>query len=114
MACAFGSERSRYPDAIAIQSAIRTDSSCGEQYSGIAPVTEKSGKNRHWVHRGYNRPHFIHQSFFEYASQSALHCEWAKLFLQAQIAKGKSHSSALVFKWSRSRGICLLARSRPL
>ena len=58
-----------------------------------------------------------HQSFFEYAGQSALHCPWAKLFLQEQIARGKSHSSAvraLAFKWSRSRGIRLLARPCPL
>ncbi len=98
LACAFGSERSRYPDAVAIQ-----------QYSGIAPVTEKSGKNQHWVHRRYSRPHFIHQSFFEYASQSALHCKWAKLFLQEQIARGKSHSSAvrsLAFKWQRIMFVC--------
>ena len=69
------------------------------------------------MHRRYSRPHFVHQSFFEYAGQSALHCAWAKLFLQAQIARGKSHSSAvraLAFKWSRSRGIRLLARPRPL
>ncbi len=93
LCCAFGSERSRYPDAQAIQ-----------QYSGIAPVTEKSGKNQHWVHRRYSRPHFIHQSFFEYAGQSALHCAWARLFLQEQIARGKSHPSAvraLAFKWQR-------------
>jgi len=93
LACAFGSERARYPDAPAIQ-----------QYSGIAPVTEKSGQNQHWVHRRYSRPHFLHQSFFEYASQSALHCPWAKLFLQTQIAKGKSYPSAvraLAFKWQR-------------
>ena len=88
-----------------------------QQYSGIAPVTEKSGKNQHWVHRRYSRPHFVHQSFFEYASQSALHCPWAKLFLKEQVARGKSHSSAvraLAFKWSRSRGIRLLARPCPL
>lgn len=93
LCCAFGSQRSRYLEAQAIQ-----------QYSGIAPVTEKSGKNQHWVHRRYSRPHFVHQSFFEYAGQSALHCAWAKLFLQEQIAKGKSHSSAvraLAFKWQR-------------
>lgn len=98
LACAFGSERSRYPAAMAIQ-----------QYSGIAPVTEKSGKNQHWVHRRYSRPHFIHQSFFEYASQSALHCAWAKLFLQELIARGKSHSSAvraLAFKWQRIMFVC--------
>jgi len=67
-------------------------------------VTEKSGKNQHWVHCRYSRPHFIHQTFFEYASQSALHCEWAKLYLEAQIARGKNHPSAvraLAFKWQR-------------
>ena len=93
LCCAFGSQRSRYRDAQAIQ-----------QYSGIAPVTEKSGKNQHWVHRRYSRPHFIHQTFFEYAGQSTLHCPWAKAFLQQQIARGKSHSTALralAFKWQR-------------
>ena len=98
LCCAFGSVRTRYPEARAIQ-----------QYSGIAPVTERSGKNQHWVHRRYSRPHFIHQSFFEYAGQSALHCPWAKLFLQEQIARGKSHPSAvraLAFKWQRIMFVC--------
>ena len=63
LCCAFGSERSRYQSATAIQ-----------QYSGIAPVTERSGKNQHWVHRRWGRPHFVHESFFEYANQSVLHC----------------------------------------
>ena len=96
--CAFGSERSRYQSAAAIQ-----------QYSGIAPVTERSGKNQHWIHRRWARPHFVHQSFFEYASQSALHCTWAKLFLQDQIAKGKKHPTAvraLAFKWQRIMFVC--------
>lgn len=98
LCCAFGSERPRYQSALAIQ-----------QYSGIAPVTERSGKNQHWVHRRWGRPHFAHQSFFEYASQSALHCAWAKLFLQEQIAKGKKHSTAvraLAFKWQRIMYVC--------
>ena len=72
-------------------------------------MTEKSGKSQHWVHRRYSRPHFIHQSFFEYAGQSALHCPWAKLFLQEQSARGKSHSSAvraLAFKWQRIMFVC--------
>jgi hypothetical protein len=98
LACAFGSERSRYQSALAIQ-----------QYSGIAPVTERSGKNQHWVHRRWGRPHFIHQTFFEYASQSVLHCPWAKLFLKDQIAKGKKHPTAvraLAFKWQRIMFVC--------
>ncbi len=91
-------QRSRYQSAAAIQ-----------QYSGIAPVTERSGKNQHWVHRRWGRPHFVHQSFFEYANQSVLHCAWAKLFVQEQIAKGKKHPTAvraLAFKWQRIMFVC--------
>ncbi len=80
-----------------------------QQYSGIAPVTERSGKNQHWVHRRWGRPHFLHQSFFEYADQSVLHCPWAKLFLQEQIAKGKTYPTAvraLAFKWQRIMFVC--------
>jgi transposase len=98
LCCALGSERSRYQSAAAIQ-----------QYSGIAPVTERSGKNQHWVHRRWGRPHFVHQSFFEYANQSVLHCQWAKLFVQEQIAKGKKHPTAvraLAFKWQRIMFVC--------
>ena len=88
---------------------LRSNAVAIQQYSGIAPVTEKSGKNQHWVHRRYSRPHFVHQSFFEYAGQSALHCPWAKLFLKEKIARGKSHSSAvrsLAFKWQRIMFVC--------
>src|SRR5438128_4698629 len=98
LCCAFGSERSRYQSVLAIQ-----------QYSGIAPVQERSGKNQHWVHRRWARPHFVHQSFFEYASQSALHCPWAKLFLKEQIAHGKTYPTAvraLAFKWQRIMFVC--------
>src|SRR5438067_7355294 len=88
----------RYQSALAIQ-----------QYSGVAPVTEKSGKNQHWIHRRWARPHFVHQSFFEYASQSALHCPWAKLFLKEQITRGKTYPTAvraLAFKWQRIMFVC--------
>ncbi len=98
LCCAFGNERSRYQSALAIQ-----------QYSGIAPVIERSGKNQHWVHRRWGRPHFVHQSFFEYASQSVLHCSWAKVFIQDQIARGKAYPTAvraLAFKWQRIMFVC--------
>jgi transposase len=98
LCCAFGSERSRYQSALALQ-----------QYSGIAPVQEKSGKNQHWIHRRWARPHFVHQSFFEYASQSALHCAWAKAFIQDQLERGKTHPTAvraLAFKWQRIMFVC--------
>ena len=98
LCCAFGNERSRYQRALAIQ-----------QYSGIAPVIERSGKNQHWVHRRWGRPHFVHQSFFEYASQSVLHCSWAKVFIQDQIARGKAYPTAvraLAFKWQHIMFVC--------
>jgi transposase len=98
LSCAFGSHRHRYSNATALQ-----------QYSGIAPVTEKSGKNQHWVHRRWARPHFIHQTFFEYATQSVLHCPWAKAYLQQQIAQGKTYPTAvraLAFKWQRIMFVC--------
>jgi transposase len=98
LACAFGTQRRRYQSAAAIQ-----------QYSGTAPVTEKSGKNQHWVHRRWARPHFTHQSFFEYASQSVLHCAWAKVFIKEQVARGKTYPTALralAFKWQRIMFVC--------
>jgi transposase len=98
LACAFGSERSRYQSAAAIQ-----------QYSGVAPVTEKSGKNQHWIHRRWARPHFTHQSFFEYATQSVLHSCWAKVFIKDQLARGKTYPTAiraLAFKWQRIMFVC--------
>jgi hypothetical protein len=51
----------------------------------------------------------VHHSFFEYASQSVLHCAWTKLLLQEQIAKGKRHPTAVrtvAFKWQRMMFVC--------
>ena len=72
-------------------------------------MQEKSGKNQHWIHRRWARPHFVHQSFFEYASQSALHCGWAKAFIQDQLERGKTYPTAaraLAFKWQRIMFVC--------
>ena len=38
--------------------ATRVPSLCIQQYSGIAPVTERSEQNQHWVHRRWNPPRF--------------------------------------------------------
>src|SRR2546428_4630423 len=98
LACAFGTQRSRYESATAIQ-----------QYSGVAPGQEKSGKNQHRILERWARPDFIHQSFFEYASQSVLHSGWAKLFIKDQIARGKTYPTALralAFKWQRIMFVC--------
>ena len=54
-------------------------------------------------------PSLLTRASSEYASQSALHCPWAKLFIQDQIRRGKTYSAAvraLTFKWQRIMFVC--------
>ena len=56
-----------------------------------------------------------HQSFFEYASQSVLHCGWAKVFIKDQLARGKTYPTAiraLAFNPERFRGMFVCWRDR--
>ena len=55
---AFGTQRDRYQSAYEMQ--------C---YSGIAPVTEASGKSQ-WVHFRFICPKFLRQTFHEFAGCS--------------------------------------------
>ena len=89
---AFGSNRERFDDAIEVQ-----------QYSGIAPVTERSGKKT-WVHWRWAAPTFLRQSFHEFAGFSILYSAWARAFYDLQRERGKGHHAALralAFKWIR-------------
>jgi transposase len=89
---AFGSQRERYANAAEVQS-----------YSGIAPVTERSGK-RKWVHFRWACPKFLRQSFHEWASHSMAYSVWARSYYQQQRSKGQDHQAAvraLAFKWIR-------------
>jgi transposase len=89
---AFGTDRSRYPDACSLQ-----------KYAGIAPVTQKSGRQL-WIHWRWNAPKFLRQTFVEWAGQSIPKCPWAKAYYQQQRAAGKHHQAtlrALAFKWIR-------------
>jgi transposase len=89
---AFGEQRERYASAAALQ-----------KYAGVAPVTERSGKQC-WVHWRLQCPTFLRQTFVEWAAQSIPHSYWAKLFYEQQRAKGASHQAALrslAFKWIR-------------
>lgn len=89
---AFGSDRSRYPDAASVQ-----------QYLGVAPVTERSG-NSMWVHWRLACPTFVRQSIVEWAGLSIRYSVWAETFYRQQRAKGKRHHvaiRALAFKWLR-------------
>lgn len=87
-----GTQRERFDDAGALQ--------C---YSGIAPVTSRSGKQC-WVHWRWACPQFVRQTFHEWAQHSMKKCEWARSFYQQKREAGKSHHAAiraLAFKWIR-------------
>jgi len=92
LAIAWGSDRSRYQSAEDMQT-----------YSGVAPVRNASGK-RETIFRRQNRPRFLHQTFWEYAKQSTLQCDWARDYVAKQVERGSKRSSAyrsLAFKWQR-------------
>lgn len=89
---AFGSDRSRFECAAEIQ-----------QLSGIAPVTEKSGKGI-WIHWRLACCKFLRQTFHEYAARSILQSDWARAYYDQQRGRGKSHHAALralAYKWIR-------------
>ena len=89
---AFGSNRNRFECAAEVQ-----------MLSGIAPVTERSGKS-HWVHWRLACPKFLRQSFHEFAAQSILFSTWARAFYDHLRSRGTSHHAAvrtLAFKWIR-------------
>jgi len=89
---AFGSQRDGYSCADELQT-----------YSGIAPVTERSGK-RKWVHFRWACPKFLRQSFHEWAGHSIAQSAWARAYYQQQRDRGSDHHAAvrsLAFKWIR-------------
>src|SRR5215831_6037321 len=67
---AFGEQRERYASAEELQ-----------QYAGIAPVTERSGK-KSWVHWRLQCPKFLRQTVVEWAAESIRHSFWAQLYYQ--------------------------------
>jgi len=74
-----------------------------QKYSGIAPVTERSGKKQ-WVHFRWACPKFLRQSFHEWAGHSIAQSVWARAHYQQQRQRGKHHHAvvrALAFKWIR-------------
>ena len=74
-----------------------------QRYTGIAPVTKKSGGSC-YIHRRYLCPKFHRQSFHEYAKESILWSRWAAAYYLQQRTKGARHHTAvraLAFKWQR-------------
>lgn len=89
---AMGSDRNRFGSVSEIQ-----------QYSGIAPITARSGKHV-WIHRRFACPKFLRQTFHEFAGQSRKWSGWARGYYDMQRGKGKGHHTAvraLAFKWIR-------------
>lgn len=89
---AFGTQRERFSSATDVQS-----------FSGIAPVTERSGKTER-VHFRWACPKFVRQTFHEWASHSIGFCDWARAYYLQQRDKGAEHHAAvrsLAAKWIR-------------
>jgi transposase len=88
----FGTDRARWRDAGQLQT-----------YYGIAPVTERSGRQC-WVHWRWNAPLFARQTLMEWAGLSVRASVWAKAYYDRQKARQKGHGvilRALAFKWLR-------------
>ena len=99
---AFGEQRERYKSAADLQ-----------KYSGVAPVTERSGK-KHWVHWRWQCPTFLRQTFVEWASQTINKSFWAEAYYRQQRAKGCTYQAAvrsLAFKWIRILYRCWQTRT---
>jgi transposase len=99
---AFGSDRTRYADACALQ-----------QLSGIAPVVERSGRQC-WTHWRWSAAPFLRQTFHEYALHSLAKAAWARAYYLLQRRRGKGHQAAvraLAFKWIRVLFRCWHSRT---
>jgi len=99
---ALGEQRERYKSAAEVQ-----------KYSGVAPVTERSGK-KHWVHWRWQCPTFMRQTFVEWAAQTINKSYWAGEYYRQQREKGSTYQAAvraLAFKWIRILYRCWQTRT---
>lgn len=99
---AFGEDRERFQSATQVQ-----------QYTGIAPVTERSGQ-KSWVHWRWQCPTFVRQTFVEWAAKTIYTSFWAGVYYHQQRNKGATHQMAvraLAFKWIRILYRCWKSRT---
>jgi transposase len=102
LAAAFGTDRHRFQSAEELQ-----------RFSGVAPVTEASGK-MHWVHWRMACPKFLRQTFHEFAAASVRKSLWARAYYDRQRQRGASHHAAvraLAYKWIRVLYRCWQTRT---
>jgi len=74
-----------------------------QDYAGQSPVTRSSGKSR-VVQRRRAAPHFVRQTFHEFAEQARRYSRWSKAYYDELRSRGVKHHAAvraLAFKWSR-------------
>lgn len=81
--CAFGSQRERWQNAESLAA-----------FSGIAPVTKRSGKQCH-VHRRFACPKYLRQTFHEFAGCAVQYCPWSKARYRLLRDRGMKHHAAL-------------------
>jgi len=81
--CAFGSQRDRWKDADSLAA-----------FSGIAPVTKRSGKLCQ-VHRRFACPKYFRQTFHEFADSARMYCPWSKARYRMLRDRGMKHHAAL-------------------
>jgi hypothetical protein len=94
---AFGTDRERVESAGDMQT-----------FSGVAPVTKRSGKSCLVVRR-WACPDFLRQTFHEFARCSVARSAWAGAYYRMQRERGKKHHAAiraLAFKWIRVLYAC--------
>lgn len=102
LAAAFGTDRNRFESAVSI--ATR---------SGIAPVLRRSGKTA-VVQMRWACPHFLRQTFHEFARVSIGQSAWARAFYKQQRARGHGHHQAirtLAYRWIRVLYACWKSRT---
>ena len=81
--CAFGSQKDRWEDADSLAA-----------FSGIAPVTRKSGKQCQ-VYRRYACPKYLRQTFHEFADSARMYCPWTKARYRMLRDRGMKHHAVL-------------------
>ena len=81
--CAFGSQKDRWADADSLAA-----------FSGIAPVTRKSGKQC-VVRRRFACPKYLRQTFHEFADKARMYCPWTRARYQMLRDRGMKHHAAI-------------------
>lgn len=94
-------------------SASYPDPASMQKFTGVAPVREKSG-GQVWTHWRWGAPVFLRQTFVEWAGQTVRYSQWAKVYYEHMLKRGKDHPAiirSLAFKWIRILWKCWQQRT---